>query len=308
MTVLALPYSRITMLCMLLAGLSSPIALAATSCQSDRVKLQVLGSGGPELGDRRASSSYLIWLDGKARVMVDAGGGSSLNFEKSRAQFSDLDAVLFSHLHVDHSADWPVYVKAGFFTGRDRDLPVYGPYGNANLPAVDKFQEALLSQAWPYLSNYLDNAERSEYKLPATVINADKSVWFQSLERINLKALNVNHGPLPAVAWRVELAGCSIVFSGDTSASSENLTRLATSADMLVAHNAIPESARGVARRLHMPPSRIGEVAAQANVKKLVLSHRMLRTLEREPQTLEQIQQHYSGPVDFAEDLSVHDL
>ena len=308
MTVLALPNFRITMLLMLLAGLSSPTALATTSCQPDRVKLQVLGSGGPELGDQRASSSYLIWLDGKARVMVDAGGGSSLNFEKSRAQFSDLDAVLFSHLHVDHSADWPVYVKAGFFTGRDRDLPVYGPYGNANLPAVDKFQEALLSQAWPYLSNYLDNTERSEYKLPATVINADKSVWFQSLERITLKALNVDHGPLPAVAWRVELAGCSIVFSGDTSASSENLTRLATAADMLVAHNAIPESARGVARRLHMPPSRIGEVAAQANVKKLVLSHRMLRTLEREPQTLEQIQQHYSGPVDFAEDLSVHDL
>lgn len=308
MTVLALPNLRITMLLLLLAGLSSPTALAANSCQSDRVKLQVLGSGGPELGDQRASSSYLVWLDGKARVMVDAGGGSSLNFEKSRAQFSDLDAVLFSHLHVDHSADWPVYVKAGFFTGRDRDLPVYGPYGNSNLPAVDKFQEALLSQAWPYLSNYLDNSERSEYKLPATVINADKSVWFQSLERINLKALNVNHGPLPAVAWRVELAGCSIVFSGDTSASSENLTRLATSADMLVAHNAIPESARGVARRLHMPPSRIGEVAAQASVKKLVLSHRMLRTLEREPQTLDQIRKHYAGPVNFAEDLSVHDL
>ncbi|MCO4759404.1 MAG: MBL fold metallo-hydrolase [Oceanospirillaceae bacterium] len=308
MTVLALPNFRITMLLMLLAGLSSPTAFGATSCQSDRVKLQVLGSGGPELGDQRASSSYLIWLDGKARVMVDAGGGSSLNFEKSRAQFSDLDAVLFSHLHVDHSADWPVYVKAGFFTGRDRDLPVYGPYGNANLPAVDKFQEALLSQAWPYLSNYLDNAERSEYKLPATVINADKSVWFQSLERITLKALNVNHGPLPAIAWRVELAGCSIVFSGDTSASSENLTRLATAADMLVAHNAIPESARGVARRLHMPPSRIGEVASQANVKKLVLSHRMLRTLEREPQTLDQIRKHYTGPVNFAEDLSVHDL
>ena len=304
----SLPCSRITTLLMLLAGLSSPASFAANSCQSDRVKLQVLGSGGPELGDQRASSSYLIWLDGKARVMVDAGGGSSLNFEKSGAQFSDLDAVLFSHLHVDHSADWPVYVKAGFFTGRDRDLPVYGPYGNANLPAVDKFQEALLSQTWPYLSNYLDNSERSEYKLPATIINADKSVWFQSLERINLKALNVNHGPLPAVAWRVELAGCSIVFSGDTSASSDNLTRLATSADMLVAHNAIPESARGVARRLHMPPSRIGEVAAQANVKKLVLSHRMLRTLEREPQTLDQIQKHYAGPVNFAEDLSVHDL
>lgn len=293
---------------MLLAGLLSLPVVAAETCQSDRVKLQVLGSGGPELGDQRASSSYLIWLDGKARVMIDAGGGSSLNFEKSGAQFSDLDAVLFSHLHVDHSADWPVYVKAGFFTGRNRDLPVYGPYGNANLPPVDKFQEALLAQAWPYLSSYLENNERSEYKLPATVVNAEKNVWFQSLDRITLKALNVNHGPLPAVAWRVEMAGCSIVFSGDTSAASENLTRLATSADILVAHNAIPEAAQGVARRLHMPPSRIGEVAAEANVNKLVLSHRMLRTLERESDTLNEIRRQYSGPTEFAEDLSQHSL
>ena len=281
---------------------------AAESCAPSRVSLQVLGSGGPELNDQRASSSYLVWLDGKARVMVDVGGGSSLNFEKSGARFTDLDAVLFTHLHVDHSADWPVFVKGGFFSGRDRDLPVYGPYGNDLLPAVDKFQEALLGLGWSYLSNYLVNDERSEYKLPTTVVNADDTVWFQSLERVTLKALNVNHGPLPAVAWRIEAAGCSIVFSGDTSATTDNLTRLATNADILVAHNAIPEAATGVARRLHMPPSRIGEVAAQAGVKKLVLSHRMLRTLEREPGTLREIRKNYQGPVEFAEDLSKYAL
>ena len=33
-------------------------------CQGTRVKVQVLGSGGPELSDGRASSSYLVWLDG----------------------------------------------------------------------------------------------------------------------------------------------------------------------------------------------------------------------------------------------------
>jgi len=291
----------------LLLSLGSTTALAER-CDSDRVKLQVLGSGGPELGDGRASSSYLIWLDGKARVMVDVGGGSSLNFERSGAQFSDLDAVLFSHLHVDHSADWPVYVKAGFFTGRERDLPVFGPYGNHLLPAVDQFQQALLQDAWPYLSNYLPNAERSEYKLPATVVNSDKQIWQHDMQRLTLKALNVNHGALPAVAWRVELAGCAIVFSGDTSAVGENLTRLSKGADMLVAHNAIPEAARGVARRLHMPPSRIGEIAQAADVKQLVLSHRMRRTLEREPETTRFIRQHYTGPVSFAEDLSEHDL
>jgi len=52
-----------------------------------------------------------------------------------------------------------------------------------------------------------------------------------------------------------------------------------------------------------MPPSVIGEIAAQAKVKKLVLSHRMNRTLGKETQTLSSIKKHYKGEVDFANDL-----
>ena len=279
----------------------------SAECQRERMEVQVLGAGGPELGDGFASSSYLIWLDDKARVMVDAGGGSSLNFEKSGARIEDLDAVLFTHLHVDHSADWPVHVKAAFFTDRNRDLPVFGPEGNSLLPAMTDFQQALFGDAWPYLSEYIESEQISEFKLPATTVSAPDHPWQQRLERLKLAALNVNHGPLPAVAWRVELGGCVIAFSGDTSARSENLTRIAKDADLLVAHNAIPEQTRGVARRLHMPPSRIGEVANDARVKKLVLSHRMLRTLGAEEETLSFIRRHYQGPVAFAEDLDRFD-
>jgi hypothetical protein len=56
---------------------------AAQSCGAQGVALQVLGSGGPELQDQRASSSYLVWDDGRARVLVDAGGGSALRFAES---------------------------------------------------------------------------------------------------------------------------------------------------------------------------------------------------------------------------------
>lgn len=44
---------------------------AIAACQHQRV--QVLGSGGPELSDGRASSSYLVWLDNKGVVLIDAG-------------------------------------------------------------------------------------------------------------------------------------------------------------------------------------------------------------------------------------------
>lgn len=47
-----------------------------------------------------ASSGYLIWLDGKARVLIDAGPGSLQRFKQSGADFNDLSVLLFTHFHV----------------------------------------------------------------------------------------------------------------------------------------------------------------------------------------------------------------
>jgi ribonuclease BN (tRNA processing enzyme) len=52
-----------------------------------------------------------------------------------------------------------------------------------------------------------------------------------------------------------------------------------------------------------MPPSVIGQIAQEAQVKRLVLSHRMLRTLGKEEQSLSEIRKNFSGPVAFANDL-----
>ena len=59
----------------------------------------------------------------------------------------------------------------------------------------------------------------------------------------------------------------------------------------------------GVERQLHMPPSVIGQIAQEAHVKRLVLSHRMLRTLGDEERTLSEIRKNFSGSVEFAKDL-----
>ena len=106
---------------------TASLVQASHQCAADRVSLQVLGSGGPEFTDNRASSSYLISLDNRARILIDAGAGSGINFEKSGAKIQNLDAILFTHLHVDHSADLPAFIKASFFTPRRSDLQVIRP-------------------------------------------------------------------------------------------------------------------------------------------------------------------------------------
>src|SRR5579862_10028706 len=85
--------------------LAPAVAAAATTCSKHGVQVQVLGSGGPELEDKRASSSYLVWKDDRPRILIDAGGGSALRFGQSGAHVAELDAILFTHLHIDHSAD-----------------------------------------------------------------------------------------------------------------------------------------------------------------------------------------------------------
>ena len=284
------------------------LATQAT-CQKGRVRVQVLGSGGPELTDQRASTSYLIWLDNKGIILLDTGAGSMLNYEKSKANPNDLSVVLFSHLHVDHSAEFPALIKGFYFTGRHRDLAVFGPTGNAFLPATDKFIELLFSSTglYPYLKDYINPSSQARYHIMAKnvdVTNKNARRVYRNAQ-MALSAVPVHHGPLPALAWKVDIAGCKLVFSGDMNNQFHTLAGLAQQADLLIAHHAIPEQAQGVARRLHMPPSVIGQIAAKAKVKKLVLSHRMTRTFGQEANTQKQIAKEYSGTVLFANDMAI---
>jgi len=277
------------------------------SCGVHGVAVQVLGSGGPELQDKRASSSYLIWEDGRARLLVDAGGGSALRFGESGAQMSDLDVILFTHLHVDHSGDFAALIKSSWFEDRKRNLPIYGPPGNEYFPSMTEFVADLFGGkhgAYRYLSELLEKDEEGSYKMQPhdVMVAGTPAVVFRSRD-LSVAAVRVIHGGAPALAWRAEIGGKVIVFSGDTNGEGEGLVRLATNADLFVAHNAVPEGATGIERRLHMPPSVIGEIAEQAHVKRLLLSHRMLRTLGKEELTLKEIRKSYAGVAVFANDL-----
>jgi ribonuclease BN (tRNA processing enzyme) len=301
-------FLSIPLLCLVTLSINCPSvpSAAAETCGARGVAVQVLGSGGPELQDKRASSSYLVWQDGQARALVDAGGGSALRFGESGAQMSQLDVILFTHFHVDHSADFPALIFSSWFEERDRLLPVYAPAGNSEFPSAVDFVHAFFNSRngiYRYLSVLLVPQEEGGYELQThNVLGDPSSVAFRG-EHLSAYAARVIHGSVPALAWRVEIGGKSIVFSGDTNGEGADLVLLAKDADLFIAHNAVPEGATGVERQLHMPPSVIGQIAQQAHVKRLVLSHRMLRTLGKEAQSLSEIRKNFSGPVAFANDL-----
>ncbi len=298
---------------LLFSSCSQNTVFAESDTFCSNVSLQVLGAGGPEINDGLASASFLIWVDGKARVMVDAGGGSSLNFEKSGANFNHLQAILLTHLHVDHSAALPVYIKAGYFTGRELTLPIFGPGESGDFPSTENFVAALLSDqqksVYPYLSDNFRQQASTDFLVHTKSVIPDNKVWQRQLNKdILVESINVNHGPIPAIAWRVNIGKCSITFSGDMNGNSGNLPILAKNSNLLVANNAIPQNANRLAKRLHMTADTIGKIAAKANTKQLLLAHFMRRSVDRKKQSEELIKQNYFGPIRFAKELALVSL
>jgi len=301
-----------TIVAMLLVLLSWAGPSYGADCRRSAVALQVLGSGGPEMQGGRASSSYLIWLQGKPRVLVDSGGGSALRFGQSGATVADLDVILLTHLHVDHAGDLPALIKSSFFEDRRRPLPVFGPVGNPRFPSTKQFVDALFSEksgAFRYLVDFVD-PKSGEYQIEAHDLSLGENELATIFDQggLRISATPVVHGPVPALAYRVESGGKSIVFSGDTNGDGPNLEKLARGASVFVAHNAVPEGASGVERFLHMPPSVIGRIAGDAKIERLVLSHRMRRTLGKERQTTAEIRKAYRGPLAYSDDLSCFPL
>ena len=293
----------------------------------------VLGSGGPATNlSGRASAAYLVLLDGKPGILMDAGGGSLQRLAESGLNIKDLEFVLLSHLHVDHTADLPAFVKDLYFQNRfanrfrEKPIRVFGPAENGitfpqsevmQYPGLSAFVDQLFmleAGAYRYLNLFSKaiNGGVFQYQthdLPSA-LEAPIQVAVDE-EGLVIKSVGVHHGPVPANAFRIEYAGRSVVYSGDTSSRTDNLIALAMNADVLIYDAAVlkdqPETEEErIFFALHTTPTRMGAVAAAAGVKKLVLSH--LGTTD-EAQTERAIalirEQDYEGQVVVARDLGV---
>ena len=86
-------------------NVEAPVTHTRSVCPAARVAVRVLGSGGPIVDDARASTGYLLIVDGRPRLLIDAGGGVALRLGELGVRPESLDAWLISHVHVDHSAD-----------------------------------------------------------------------------------------------------------------------------------------------------------------------------------------------------------
>jgi len=271
---------------------------SAQSCTGTPLAVQVLGSGGPQIKPDRASSSYLLWVDDKAKVLIDMGGGAFFRFGQAQAKFTDLAMMGVSHLHPDHISDLPALLWGGRMV-RKEPLPIVGPSGNDAAPPFPTFLSRLFddkSGAFEVLGSTLG---AQGFHLAVSTVDATKGEPSTVFDRDGLvvTALGIPHGPMPTLAYRVETGGMSVVFSTDQTGTNPKFVSFAKGANVLIMHLAI---AAGATSPLHAAPAVVGRIAQEAGVGRLIVSH--IGQFDLDP-ALAELKKAYAGPLTVGADL-----
>ena len=248
-----------------------------TSSLLSAVALQVilLGTGYPRPDANHAGPSTAI-VAGEKWFVVDAGRGVTMRIAGTDLQYDKMQAVFITHFHSDHTAGLPDLFDTSWQFGRKtRPLELYGP------PGISRIAKAMLDFFRDDIHYRRDLLEKHP-AAGATIKTHDvrEGVVYDDGE-VRVTAFLVDHRPVePAFGYRFDSVGHSIVISGDTRPT-PNLVKFAKGADILVLEAYLPEhflkvDTPEVAARLmhyHTSAEEAGQIAAEAGVKTLVLTH-----------------------------------
>lgn len=214
------------------------------------LQLTVLGCSGTHTGPERMCSSYLLRSD-DYRLLLDCGNGSLSNLQR-RCDVSDIDAVIISHLHPDHFADlYGLYYALRFHDDGPLSVPVYAPQGS--------FQ---------FAAQLLDSVDIFAQTCRFSVAKAGDVLQLGPMA----VALHAANHPLETLASRVEVDGRVVTYTAD-SAPAASLVHAARDADLLVADSTWLERQRPLPSGVHMTGLQAGQLATQADVQHLLLTH-----------------------------------
>ena len=243
-------------------------------------RLILLGTrGGPRVGGGRNNPSTLLLINGVPYV-VDCGAGTSRQLLAAGVALNRLRYLFFTHLHSDHMLEYGPIFYNGWVTGLSTRVDAYGP------PPLESATQAF----WEYLRFDVDTRIEDEGRPdPRHLLVANQfdspGVVMQN-DDVKVTSAAVVHPPIKqAYGFRFDTKDRSIVISGDTNYAPE-LVKLAKGADVLVHEVLYPPGLDKLLARVpnaitlrqhlvdsHTVPEDVGRVAAQAQVKTVVLSH-----------------------------------
>ncbi len=216
------------------------------------MRVTILGSGtGMPVKDRGCAGIYV--RVGEEHLVLDAGPGTLKRLLEVGVTYLDLDRILLTHFHPDHSLDLVSMLFAMRMPApaRTKPLTVYGPRGLRRL-------YRRLDAAW---QGWL---EPRSY--PLRLVEISRTT--RRLSGYTVRTMPMTHSTA-AVGYRIEAGRTRVVYSGDTDFC-EGVIELGRRADLLILECSMPDE-RKVAG--HLTPTECGQIARAAGCRHLVLTH-----------------------------------
>jgi ribonuclease Z len=291
---------------------------------SEGLHLVLCGAGSP-LPDPKRGGPCVAVIAGEQLVIVDSGSGASRVMSRVRIPQGEIDAILLTHFHSDHIDGLGEVLLQRWANGGSRTpLPVHGPTGVERV--VNGINEAYALSRVGRVAHHGEDVVPSSgaggVARPFPVPAEGEGVPVLETGGLRVTAFLVDHAPVePAVGYRFDYAGRSLVISGDT-VKSANLVRFASDADLLVHEALSPRlverltlAARAAGNdRLakittdildyHTTPVEAAEVAREARVGHLLFYHVVppLPLPPLEEIFVEGVDQAWDGPVTLGRD------
>jgi ribonuclease Z len=263
--------------------MAAAIVFASPAVSADDEFYAILiGTGMPLPNPERASAATLI-VAGGTTFLIDTGRGSLSRLVE--AGYRDVSMVAFTHFHADHFADFGELMLSRSINGAKTPLTVHGPKGTQAF--VDDFLKLYEHDHQHRIEHHGEHwypegmqANVTEFE-PGVILDQDG---------LRVTMFDVDHEPIkPAVGYRIDYGGKAIVVSGDTR-KTPVMVEMSRGADLLI-HEAMngplleriatgmrtanPRQAAMLDDLMdyHTTAVEVAEIAAEAGVKKVALTH-----------------------------------
>jgi ribonuclease BN (tRNA processing enzyme) len=187
--------------------------------------------------------------------LIDCGASSLIAMKALKIDRNAIDLVLITHFHLDHFGGIPFFIlDAQLVAKRTRPLTIVGP------PGLHDWYNRLLAAAFP-----------GERKLPFDLKLQALDIGTRNLiAGLEVTPFHVKHDDKagPCLAYRIELEGKVICYSGDTEWT-DTLLNAAHGADLFICECYMFEKVI----RAHLSLSTLGEKLPAITAKRVILTH-----------------------------------
>lgn len=298
--------NRLALVCCIL-GLIAEVAEAQT------MRVTLLGTGRPTPLHDKFEAATLVEA-GETTLLFDAGRGASIRIWQLGMPLSEVDGVFITHFHHDHISGLADLWLTGWlppaFGRRTWPLAIWGPEGLSDI--TDGLKAAYKRDIDIRVPD--ENLPREAADFDVTEFSADGVVYDR--DGVVVRAFAVDHGELikPAVGYRVDYQGRSVLISGDTRYD-ENIARMGEGVDVLI-HEVVtgrPELYEQYPELInirdhHTTPEEVGRIFAMAEPRLAVYTHLVNLSAPGIPvvgneELIEETRRTYGGPLVVGHDL-----